>query len=351
MNHIAEIIEKEHLSKFAEILNQLGAVADAENTAQEISSYDSFNEVINKSIILNPWFTRENIRMALLGLGYMVRPEALEKWLDSHDFSNNHESKRVGLILAGNIPMVGFHDIFSVALSGHKAVVKLSGQDKLLLPFLFRYFHEATGYNGFDIEWFEDRLPEVDAVIATGSNNTSRYFEYYFGKYPNIIRKNRSSVAILSGNETENELKALGADIFSFFGLGCRNVSKIYVPEDFEIDRFFKGIYDFNDVVNHNKYANNYDYFRALWMLNSEDLLDNGFMILRPHEALASPIGTVFYERYTDIETVKKHLDTKQEEIQCIVSQDHVPFGKSQQPELWDYADGVNTMEFLLNLK
>src|SRR5690606_32672077 len=189
----------------------------------------------------------------------------------------------------------------------------------------------------------------VDAVIATGSNNTSRYFEYYFGKYPNIIRKNRTSVAILTGNESEADLKALGSDIFSFFGLGCRNVSKIYVHRDFDIDRFFKGIYDYNQIVNHHKYANNYDYFRALWMMNQEDLLDNGFMILRPSTALASPIATVFYERYYDLKSVRNQLEQQRDEIQCIVSLQDVPFGESQKPELWDYADGVDTMKFLLS--
>lgn len=349
MNHITEIIEKEQVSKFSEILNELAAIADTENTADSFGTYTSFNDTINSSTALNPWFTRENICQALQGLSYMLRPEALEKWLNSYDFSQVQSPKRVGLILAGNIPMVGFHDIFSVAIAGHKPVVKLSSQDKLLLPAIFKLFYASTGVKGFNIEWIEEKLPAVDAVIATGSNNTSRYFEYYFGKYPNIIRKNRSSVAILTGDESETDLKRLGADIFSFFGLGCRNVSKLYVHRDFDIDRFFKGIYDYHDIVNHHKYANNYDYFRALWMMNQEDLLDNGFMILRPSTALASPIATVFYERYDDINAVREQLEQQREEIQCIVSLEDVPFGESQHPELWDYADGVDTMEFLLS--
>lgn len=349
MNHITEIIEKEQVSKFSEILNNLARIAESVNAVDSNGSYQSFNDTINSSMALNPWFTRENIGQALRGLSYMLRPEALEKWLNSYDFSHRTEPKRIGLILAGNIPMVGFHDIFCVAIAGHKPVAKLSSQDKLLLPAVFKLFYNATGINGFNVEWIEDRLPAVDAVIATGSNNTSRYFEYYFGKYPNIIRKNRTSVAILTGNESDAELNALGADIFSFFGLGCRNVSKIFVHRDFDIDRFFKGIYDYNQIINHHKYANNYDYFRALWMMNQEDLLDNGFMILRPTEALSSPIATVFYERYDDLKAVRNQLDRQRDEIQCIVSLEDVPFGESQRPNLWDYADGVDTMEFLLS--
>ena len=217
MNQIIEIIEKDQLSKFSTILTNLAEIADTENTADSFGTYAAFNDVVNKSTILNPWFTRQNICSALMGLAYMVRTDAMNKWMGVYPFSTTKSPKRVGLILAGNIPMVGFHDIFTVAFTGNKPVVKLSSQDKLLLPAIFKLFHSATGHAGFDVEWVEDRLPQVDAVIATGSNNTSRYFEYYFGKYPNIIRKNRTSVAILTGNETEAELESLGADIFNFY--------------------------------------------------------------------------------------------------------------------------------------
>lgn len=350
MTHTLQGIDNEQTPKFSEILNELADIAVPENPENPFGPHTTFNDAINKATILNPWFTRTNIREALLGLSKMLRPDAIEKWMKAYDFSKTRDSKRVGLILAGNIPMVGFHDIFSVAVAGHQPVVKLSSQDKELLPEVFKLFHEATGHEGFNVEWIENRLPEVDAVIATGSNNTSRYFEYYFGKYPNIIRKNRSGVSILTGNETDEELRALGADIFGFFGLGCRNVSKLYIHQDFDIDRFFNGIYDYNEIVNHNKYANNYDYFRALWMMNLEDILDNGFVILRPSTSLASPVGTVFYERYDDINQLRSQLEPLQDEIQCIVSSQDVPFGESQNPELWDYADGVDTLEFLLAL-
>lgn len=338
------------ISMFSEILSTLAKRTKDFSEDPTAETDSEFGTVLRKATATNPWFTPSSIAEALGALAYMVRPEALQKWLSSYPIEKSSGQKRVGLILAGNIPMVGFHDIFSVALSGNKAVVKLSSKDQFLLPFVFGQFYEATGNVNFQIEWINDRLPEVDAVIATGSNNTSRYFEYYFGKYPNIIRKNRSSVAILTGNESDEELKSLGNDIFSNFGLGCRNVSKLYIHKDFDLDRFFAGIYSFHDIVNHHKYANNYDYYRALWMLNQEDLLENGFMILRPSEALSSPIGTVFYERYDAMDLLLQKLNFLKPEIQCVVSLEDVPFGKSQQPELWDYADGVDTMEFLVGL-
>lgn len=350
MTKASQDTDTQNLSAYSEILGELATATRnfAKNSSTETDS--EFGTILQKTTVYNPWFTSSSIAEALEALAYMVRPEALKKWLSSYPIEKSSDPKRVGLILAGNIPMVGFHDIFSVALSGNRAVAKLSSKDQFLLPFIFERFYEATGNTNFQIEWITERLPAVDAVIATGSNNTSRYFEYYFGKYPNIIRKNRSSVAVLTGNESDEELKALGHDIFSCFGLGCRNVSKLYVHNDFDIDRFFTGIYDFHDIVNHHKYANNYDYYRALWMLNQEDLLENGFMILRPSEALSSPIGTVFYERYEDKDALRAKLNSLEEDIQCLVSLEDVPFGKSQKPELWDYADGVDTMEFLIGL-
>lgn len=348
MTHRSQHIELKHLTNFSKALNQLAEIAEGRDI--DHSPHASFAAVVQQATVINPWFTKENIAQALQGLSVMLRPEALQKWLETYDFSALSTQKRVGLILAGNIPMVGFHDIFSVAVAGHIPVVKQSSQDHVLLPYVFNMFRDLSKNEAFNIEWVDGKLPEVDAVIATGSNNTARYFEYYFGKYPHIIRKNRSGVAILTGNETDEELSKLGSDIFSFFGLGCRNVAKLYVHRDFDLDRFFKGIYEYHPIVNHHKYANNYDYFRALWLMNREEILDNGFLILRPSTSLSSPVGSVFYERFDDLSVLEKELATQSDEIQCIVSQNHVPFGKSQQPELWDYADGVDTMKFLLEL-
>ncbi|MEM9051118.1 MAG: acyl-CoA reductase [Bacteroidota bacterium] len=341
---------KEKINQLHEILSELSnpSLETALLTNEQV---EKFRQAKIHSQSLNPWFTESNIDKAIAGLAEMTRPEAAEQWIDNYELGKTQRLK-IGLVLAGNIPLVGFHDILSVLVAGHKPIVKLSSQDRLLLPLVFELWNGSLSENAFEIEWMLDKkLEGFDAVIATGSNNTSRYFEYYFGKYPHIIRKNRNSVAVLTGNESEEEMKLLGEDIFSYFGLGCRNVAKLFVKDDFDIDRFFQSIYEFSPVINHNKYANNYDYYKALWLMNREDLLDNGFLLLRPSEAMSSPIGTVFYERYSDESSLDSRLKAEEEQIQCVVASGRVPFGKSQQPELWDYADGVDTMEFLLNLK
>lgn len=340
---------KENTEVLSGVLNALSS-GSGSDSGLSTETVDAFQLAKKQSMAENSWFTETNIQDALNGLAYMLRPEALKKWLEHYNLGHRYTGKTVGMVLAGNIPMVGFHDIFTTCLAGHKALVKASSQDRRLLPLVFKAFNEALGGEVFEIEWTEGKLENMDAVIATGSNNTSRYFEYYFGKYPHIIRKNRTSVAILTGDESDEELKELGRDVFSYFGLGCRNVSKLYVKDDFDLDRFFKAIYDYNEIINHHKYANNYDYFRALWMMNREDLLENGFLVLRPSEAIASPIATLFYERFEDEDVLRESLNEKEEEIQCLVSKKDVPFGKAQSPELWDYADGVDTAEFLLGV-
>jgi hypothetical protein len=331
------------------IFRQLATPKSSDQVLND-EAIERFNGLAIHAQNLNPWFTEESIQKSLEGFSFMLRPEAVKQWLDSYELTLKLK-KRIGMVLAGNLPMVGFHDILAVLVSGHHPVVKLSSQDRLLLPAIFELFNETSSNGTFNITWLKDRkLDGIDAIIATGSNNSSRYFEYYFGKYPNIIRKNRNSVAVISGTETDEELKLLGEDIFSYFGLGCRNVAKIYVKDDFDLDRFFGSIIEYNPIVNHNKYANNYDYYKALWLMNQEDLLDNGFLLLRKSEAISSPVGTLFYERYTKEDNLLDKLSAQSEEIQCIVSKNDVPFGKSQKPELWDYADGVDTLEFLGNV-
>lgn len=341
--HLPDALKhEENLSKICKEL--------AEETIDSAQMNSKWNQLVEKSLHVNPWFTRESINSSLTGLSLMLELEDLQNWYHRYSDLPRPESKRVGMVLAGNIPFVGFHDVFCAAIAGHSVVAKCSVQDQLLLPALMELFYQSTNYKGFDVEWVKGKMPEIDAMIATGSNNTSRYFEYYFSSIPHIIRKNRSAVAMLTGRETEEDLRKLGPDILSYFGLGCRNVSKIYVHDDFEIDRFFKAIYDFHPIINHHKYANNYDYYRALWMLNREDLLDNGFLILRPSEAIASPIATVFYERYSSESELRTELKSRAKEIQCIVSLVDVPFGLAQRPRLWDYADGIDTMKFLLTI-
>ncbi|HAF28744.1 MAG TPA: acyl-CoA reductase [Bacteroidales bacterium] len=313
------------------------------------------NEIVVNDHYQNPWFTEQNIKLALLAIGESVRSEKINSWIKKYPkLTNENSIKKIGVITAGNIPLVGFHDFFTVLMSGNIFYGKLSSKDNRLLKFIAEYLiYTNKDFNEL-IVFTEDRLENFDAIIATGSNNTSRYFEYYFGKYPHIIRKNRNSVAILNGSETQEDIKKLAIDIFSYFGLGCRNVSKLFIPKDYCFDPFFENIQHFDFLYNHNKYANNYDYNKSVYLMNQIQHFDNGFVILKEDEGLSSPIGVMFFQYYDDIKKVENYLDLNQDQIQCIVSKDgflkdSLPFGEAQQPELWDYADNVDTMEFLLN--
>lgn len=299
----------------------------------------------------NGWFTQDNLLFALESWAKALTTENLDAWLSNYDLSLNN-AKRVALILAGNIPMVGFHDLLAVLVTGNSAVVKLSSNDTLVLPLLVDYLiHVHHDFNN-RVVFTKDRLTDFDAVIATGSNNTSRYFEYYFGKKPHIIRKNRNSVAVLTGKESEQELAALGEDIFRFYGLGCRSVSKLLVPKGYSFDAFFNAMFPHNQIIHQHKYANNYDYNKAVYLMSQFTILDNGFFMLKEDASYASPIATAFYEEYDTIEAVKSKIEEDAEAIQCVVSKglfpNEIAFGKTQTPELWDYADGVDTVEFLL---
>ena len=256
--------------------------------------------------------------------------------------------------MAGNIPLVGFHDFISVLISGNKVLGKLSSNDKILLPFLTQKLIEIEPEFKEYIQFSDKKLENFDAVIATGSNNTSLYFEHYFGKYPNIIRKNRNSVAVLSGEESPTQLEALSKDIFTYFGLGCRNVSKLYLPKEYDFKPFFNAMYSQKDIIHNDKYMNNYDYNKAVYLMGGVNLLDNEFMLLKEDTGFSSPISVVFYEYYNSLQEVEKYLAKNTEKIQCVVStsniENAIPFGKTQSPELWDYADSIDTLEFLLNL-
>jgi len=256
----------------------------------------------------------------------------------------------IGIICAGNIPMVGFHDVLSVIISGHKALIKLSSDDNKLIPALLQLAEKFDPSLKGCYQIIPQKLEGFDAVIATGSTNTSRYFHYYFKDIPHIIRKGRTSVAVLTGNESTEELLGLGNDIFDYFGLGCRSISKIYIPENYKLDTFFEAIFPFNDVINHNKYANNYDYNKAVWLLNKEQLLDNGFVLLKEEQEIASPTASLFYQRYAERDKLNSLLAEKSENLQCIVGEGYIPFGQTQCPMLWDYADNIDTMKFLSSL-
>ncbi|WP_419211408.1 acyl-CoA reductase [Maribacter sp. X9] len=299
----------------------------------------------------NGWFTMDNCMHAFYEWGNLLTRENLNDWLAKYDVRSNKEIT-VALIMAGNIPLVGFHDLLSVLITGNKALVKLSSNDQKLIPLLIDYLKDIEPYFKDKVVFTKEKLGHYDAVIATGSNNTARYFEYYFSKKPNIIRKNRNSVAVLKGTETTAELTALGEDIFRYFGLGCRSVSKLFVPTEYDVDAFYKAIYPYSEIINHHKYANNYDYNKAVYLMSEFKILDNGFLVLKEDESYASPIASVFYEHYTDLEELRSRLIAEKEKIQCIVSSGFIEveftFGETQKPSLSDYADGIDTVEFLL---
>lgn len=320
--------------------------------------YTPFNELIQSAHTQNGWFTEDNVRNALAGITYILDQELLVDWLSHYimKLPAKKNVKTIAVIMAGNIPMVGFHDMLCVLLSGNKFIGKLSSEDKLLMPAIAKILtYIEPEFNGY-IEFTEGLLKNMDAVIATGSNNSARYFEYYFGKYPHIIRKNRNSVAVLTGAETREELQLLGKDIFQYFGLGCRNVSKLFVPQRYKFDSFYDAIFDFQYIINNNKYSNNYEYNRTVYLMNNADsLLDNNFLLLKEDTAYSSPIGVLFYEFYTDLSALNKKLMQDRELIQCIVSnkteiKHSISFGTSQQPSPGDYADGIDTLQFLIDL-
>jgi len=316
-----------------------------------------FQKILSRALINNAWFTKDNQVRALSAIAEMLEGKKLQHWISNYSFLKNSDPlhRAVGVIMAGNIPAVGFHDLLCVLISGNSLKAKCSSDDRILLPWISGLLIEIEPRFEDKIT-FVERIAGVNAVIATGSNNSSRYFEYYFSKYPHIIRKNRNAVAVFSGNETEEELKNSGKDIFSYFGLGCRNVSKLYVPKKYDFDLFFRSMESFSAVMQHNKYMNNYDYHHAIYLLNNIKFLTNNFLIVKEDKAVSTPVSVLNYEFYDDFESLKKVLKQEKEKIQCIVSgnmeiENAVSFGAAQQPELWDYADGADTLNFLSELK
>lgn len=339
-----------HLQQRIELLAELGHYLRS-------GGDEALDQAIQQSYFENKWFTEENTRKALGAIADAFLDQSkLEAWAAQYAIADpDFPSKTVGLIMAGNIPLVGFHDWLCVFVAGHRAKVKLSDKDKRLLPLLVKkmgeWKHESWAYTEFVQEG--EYLTGIDAVIATGSNNTARYFEQYFGKYPHIIRRNRNAVAVLSGMESPEEMHALGQDIFSYFGLGCRNVSKLYVPHGYQFDALMEALHEYRELVLHDKYKNNFDYNFTLFILNNIPHQNNGCLLLREAPELQARIASVHFEYYNDLQEIDQLLAAKREEIQCVVSKvkvhgfDIIPFGKSQEPSLTDYPDGVDVMGFL----
>lgn len=311
-------------------------------------------QTIHEAGIYNNWFTPDNVEYALQQWSDALQQKNIESWVAkySDDHFETESPLSVALIMAGNIPLVGFHDFITVLLCGHKALVKPSSDDDKLLPFIAQVLVAIERKFATYITFANGQIKEFDAVIATGSDNSARYFERYFGKYPNLIRKNRTSVAVLNGEESEEQLQALGWDVFRYFGLGCRNVSKIFLPEGYDIDKIFKAFYSFGDVIQNKKYGNNYDYNRAIFMLEKQEFLENGFVIIKESESLHAPAAVIYRESYSDLESLNHKLKELEDQLQCVVSinkvvEDSVLPGHAQQPQLWDYADKVDTVAFL----
>lgn len=336
--------------------DHLGQILNGKTIAKDFAA-DIIEKTVKEACLINPWFTMENIRHALSDIARTLNQEKLDLWLNlwTEEYLSPRNPRRIGVIMAGNIPLVGFHDFLSILITGNKFIGKLSARDDRLLPMigdlLIRIHKDFQGM----IEFTDEKLSGIDAIIATGSNNTHRYFDYYFGKYPHIFRKNRNSIAIIQGNETPDQLKGLGDDIFTYFGLGCRNISKIFVPGTFKLSILLDAMEQFSYVTEHHKYMNNYLYYRSIYLLNRVSHYDNGFMILKQDNAYNSPIGVLFYDYYSSIEKLIEKIVSDRDQLQCITGNEihglkTVPFGKTQFPELWDYADDVNTIEFLINL-
>ncbi|WP_417236351.1 acyl-CoA reductase [Bizionia paragorgiae] len=342
-------------TKLGHFLTQFTTVEPVKNETVDYNDifFDGFKHQLKLAKEHNGWFTQKNLAFALQGWAESLTEDQLNLWLKDYDF-DQVSPQQVAIIMAGNIPLVGFHDFLSVLISGHAVLVKQSSNDKHILPYLAKYLESVEpGFKG-KITFTESKLTDFDAVIATGSNNTARYFEYYFKDKPSIIRKNRNSVAVLTGNETDEQMLALSEDIFRYYGLGCRNVSKIFIPKGYNFDAFFNAMYPWNDIINEHKYANNYDYNKAVYLMSEFDMLENGFLMIKEDESYSSPIATVFYEYYDALDALKEKLNTDAEDIQCVVADgiidSEIPFGKTQKPELWDYADAMNTIDFLLKI-
>ena len=327
-------------------LVQLGSLLNKHAESRgEISS--ELELAINRASIYNGWFTPKNVRKALLSIVEMLSEDQLKPWSSAYEINGN---KRVAIIMAGNIPLVGFHDLLSVLISGHTAIVKMSSDDNQLLPIIVEALKTIEPNFADKIHFTDNKMENFDAVIATGSDNSARYFEHYFAKYPNIIRKSRSSVAILDGSESEEELKGLANDVFQYFGLGCRSISKVFLPKDYDLNLLFNAFYTHKEVIYNKKYSNNYDYNKAVYMMGQHDITENGFLIMKQETALKSPVSVLHYEFYDDLELVHRLVADYQEKIQCVTGREFIPFGKAQCPALDDYADGVDTMAFLQSL-
>ena len=328
--------------------------SDYINNNLESLERNKFDKAINESILHNSFFSKKNILKSLLSWSNVLTKKSIDDFLSNYLIKNKKREKKIAIIMAGNIPLVGFHDFFCVIISGNFAVIKLSSKDSHLFKFILSFLVKENPDFDTKFDVVESKLQIFDAVIATGNNISANQFELYFKKYPKIIRKNRHSIAILNGNETKKEIELLANDIFYYYGLGCRNVSKIFIPNNYNLDILFKSFVLWNEVINKNSYSNNYNYYRAIYLLNKEVFFDNGFVLLKESEKIGSPVGTIYFEYYKSDNQIKEMIKKNNEKIQCIVSNNNYPktikFGETQMPNLNDFADDIDTFNFLLKL-
>lgn len=380
-----------NLEKRIDLLAELGDYCLSEDPALEAAKYKACTEngwfipefthlAIRQAATqylqkdkLTTWAKKYNLPFGAANPG-ATNPGAIAGAITDPDAKTGSGDKTIGLIMAGNIPLVGFHDLLTIFISGHRQLIKTSTRDHTLIHHLVEWMTRKDPEVGAYIK-FAERLNGCDAYIATGSNNSGRYFDYYFGKYPHIIRRNRTSVALLTGNETQAELSALSDDVNQYFGLGCRSVTQIYVPENYDFLPLLDAFDNYSYLSNLQKYKNNYDYQLTLLLLNKRSYMTNGAgglngtILLTGNESPFSPISVVHYQFYIPGQ-IPAALTQNNESIQCLVAQTGppltpsksaaagstglaitpIPFGKAQEPGLEDYADGVDTLQFLRDL-
>ncbi|MCM1531664.1 MAG: acyl-CoA reductase [Bacteroides sp.] len=316
------------------------------NYLREADSDPQWRNAVERACAANGFFTPQNIGRAVAQWAGVLNEAALRAWMAPYMDRIPDKPKDIALVMAGNIPLVGFHDYLCVLLCGYSAQVKLSSKDAVLLPFL-----NARMPSCAEVRFTQESVRDFDAIIATGSGNTFRYFDYYFGRYPHLLRRNRTSVAVLNGNESRADLERLADDIFSYFGLGCRNVSKLYLPKGYEVKELVQAMAPYTQALAlNNGYKNNYDYYKSVYLVNGQPHLDTGAALFTKAEGMASPMSVVYYAYYENRENLKKFLDANQEQIQCVVGEGGLPFGSAQQPGLDDWADGENVLDFLVSL-
>ena len=326
----------------------------SKNSSKELTHWSSeLNKAIDTSYKYNTWFTEDSVKQALNEWSKQLNYSNIKQWTDQYQLTDKSD-KKIAIIMAGNLPLVGFHDLLCGLILNFNCIVKLSSDDKILIPFIIEFLDSVLPGIKNKVEFTTNPIKEFSGVIATGSNSSFKYFEYYFGSYPNVLRKTRHSIAVLDGNESVEDLKNLGNDIFTYFGMGCRSVSKLLVPKGYDFDLLFNALFKFKDIINHNKYVNNYDYNKAVYLMSEQKFIENGFVILKEDEKLGSPIGCLFFEYYENSKDLNTYISNIKDSLQCVVSNLNIPnstsFGSSQKPNIDDYADNINTLDFLLKI-